>query len=70
MKSTELTKKKDADLQKLLIEKKEALREYSFGMAGAAKSGVSPQAIRKDVARILTELNARKAHVSKTDNPK
>jgi len=59
MKSTELTKKKDADLKKLLIEKKEALREYSFGKAGSAKSGLSSQAIRKDIARILTEVNAR-----------
>lgn len=68
MKSTELTKKKDADLQKLLIEKKEALREYSFGMSGAAKSGVSSKETRKDIARILTEMNARKAAAANADN--
>ena len=59
MNSKDLQKKKDADLQKLLTEKKEALREFSFGMSGAAKSGVSAKSLRKDIAQILTEANAR-----------
>ncbi len=58
MKSTELQKKKDADLLKLLKEKKEALREHSFGSAGASK-GVSPRNTKKDIARILTEMSSR-----------
>lgn len=62
MKSTDLQKKKDAELRKMLVEKKEALRELSFGSAGSAK-GDSPRNIRKDIARILTEVTAR----SKTD---
>ena len=61
MKSTELLKKKDADLLKLLKEKKEALREHSFGSAGASK-GISPRNTRKDIARILTEMSARKTN--------
>jgi len=58
MKSTELTKKKDAELVKLLASKKEEIREHSFGVSGASK-GISPKNIRKDIARILTELSAR-----------
>lgn len=66
MNSKDLQKKKDADLQKLLVEKKEALREFSFGMSGAAKSGVSANTLRKDIAQILTEANAR-AHAAKSE---
>ncbi len=58
MKSADLKKKSDKDLQKMLIENKEKIREYTFGASGAAK-GISPKNIRKDIARILTEVSAR-----------
>ena len=65
MKSAELKKKKDNDLMKLLSEKKEELRERSFAASGAAKSG-SNKDVRKDIARILTELNARSSAPAET----
>ncbi len=54
MKISELRKKKTADLQKLLTEKKEELRNLSFGMQGSAKAGTNRKQIRKTVARIIT----------------
>jgi len=57
MKYSEIQKKKPADLKKMLVEKKEDLRKFSFDASGSA--GKSPKAIRKDIARISTELTAR-----------
>ncbi len=51
--------KTPSDLQKLVAEKREALRIFRFGGAGAKTKNVREgRAIRKDVARILTALNA------------
>ena len=53
----ELKKKTDKDLQKELKEAREELRKFRFGMSGSkSKSGL---ALRKQIARILTELNER-----------
>jgi ribosomal protein L29 len=61
MKTTELQKKKDVELFKLLKEKQESIREFRFGVSGSTSNNTSQaQALRKDVARILTELNARR----------
>jgi ribosomal protein L29 len=62
MKTKELQKKKDGELFKLLKDKQESLREFRFGVAGSASNNTSQaQALRKDIARILTELNTRTA---------
>ncbi|MEX0909722.1 MAG: 50S ribosomal protein L29 [Candidatus Paceibacterota bacterium] len=62
MKIKELQKKKDTELFKLLKDKQESLREFRFGVSGSAASNTSQaQALRKDIARVLTELNARTA---------
>ena len=61
MKSKDITTKTPADLVKLVAEKREALRLFRFGSAGAkAKNVREGRNIRKDIARILTALNAKK----------
>lgn len=61
MKSKDLKTKTPADLAKLVSEKREALRAFRFGGAGAKTKNVREgRAIRKDIARILTALNSRK----------
>ena len=60
MKYTELDAKTPADLSKLLGEKRETLRAFRFGAAGAkAKNVREGRSIRKDIARILTALHAK-----------
>ncbi len=62
MKMKDITTKTPADLAKLASEKREALRVFRFGTAGAKTKNVKEgRAIRKDVARILTALNAKKS---------
>ena len=57
MKMKEFTNKTAADLNKLMADKKEALRVFRFGAAGAKTKNVKEgRAIRKDIARIMTEL--------------
>ena len=58
MKTKDITTKTPADLKKMLSEKREALRVFRFGAAGAKTKNVREgRAIRKDIARILTSLN-------------
>lgn len=58
----EFTTKTPADLAKLIVDKREALRVFRFGSAGAkAKNVREGRVIRKDIARIMTALNAKKA---------
>jgi len=57
MKMKEITNKTRADLNKLLNEKREALRVFRFGAAGAKTKNVKEgSVIRKDIARIMTAL--------------
>ena len=50
------------NLQAELAEKREALRVFRFGGAGSRSRNVREgRNLRKDIARILTELNARVA---------
>ena len=50
----------EKDLLKILSEKRKALQTFRFNMSGSktrnVKEGVG---LRKDIARILTELNSR-----------
>jgi len=60
MQFKEITTKTQADLNKLLTEKREALRAFRFGGAGAKTKNVREgRAIRKDIAKILTALHAK-----------
>ena len=60
----EIKKKNSDDLVKLLAEKREEVRSFRFGIAGAAKKNVKAHsAARKVIARVLTETNLRKREV-------
>ena len=60
MKSKEIKNKTHADLSKLLLEKRESLRVFRFGAAGAKTKNVKEgRGIRKDIARILTAMNIK-----------
>jgi ribosomal protein L29 len=59
MKTKDLTTKTPADLTKLVAEKREELRVFRFGGAGAKTKDVKAgRMIKKDIARILTVLNS------------
>lgn len=56
-----LANKTAADLEKLLREKQAALRAFRFGIAGSKIRNVREgRTLRRDIARILTELAARR----------
>ncbi len=60
MKMKELKTKSVSDLNKMLTEKREALRVFRFGAAGAKTKNVKEgSSIRKDIARIMTALNIK-----------
>ena len=59
MKMLELKKKQDSELLKMLREKRSELREISFGDVTGRGNVHASANLRKDVARILTELRAR-----------
>lgn len=60
MKKQDFTKEQDADLMKTLAVKREAVRGFRFGVAGSATRDVRTlRTDKKDIARILTELNTR-----------
>ena len=65
MKSTikkDIAHKTAADLAQLITEKKLALKEFRFGNAGAKSKNVKAgRTLRKDIARIKTAMNAKKA---------
>lgn len=48
------------DLQKEIAEKRESLRTFRFGEAGSRHRNVREgRNLRKDIARLLTEMNTR-----------
>ena len=56
----DLKEKNKNDLMKILREKQEALRAFRFGIAGRKGRNVREgRAIRKEIARIQTELSSR-----------
>jgi ribosomal protein L29 len=49
------------EIQKTIADKHEALRVFRFGGAGSRTRNVREgRNLRKDIARLLTELNSRK----------
>lgn len=51
----------EKDLHARLIERQTALNNFRFGLSGSKVKNVKEgRGIRKEIARILTELNARK----------
>jgi ribosomal protein L29 len=62
MNVAELNKKEPKDLQKLLKDEQVALREFRFNQGGSKLKNVREgRARRKDIARIMTVLNQKKA---------
>lgn len=60
MNMKEIQKKTDGDLAKLLMEKRETLRKFRFDVTGTRVRNVREgRGLRKDIARILTELSTR-----------
>ncbi len=58
MKKISYAGKNTEDLKKTLMEKRKALRDINFGIAGSkAKNVKEGREIRKEIARIMTELN-------------
>ena len=60
MKIAEISKKPNKELQKLLNENHEKLRQLRFDLAaGKVKDIRAIRVIKKDIARILTTLNSQ-----------
>lgn len=55
-----LQKKNEQDLAKIIVEKQEGIRTFRFALSGSKTRNVREgRALRKDVARLKTELNSR-----------
>lgn len=55
-----LEKKSLKDLEKDLREKRQKLRDFRFGLAGAGARDIKEgRTLKKEIAQILTELNNR-----------
>jgi len=69
MKSTllkDIAHKTQADLSKMVADKRESLRTFRFGSAGAKVKNVKEgKTLRRDIARILTVMNSSKAEEKK-----
>ena len=56
-----LKEKSEKELEKALSEERESLRKFRFNISGAsAKNGKEGKDHRKNIARILTEINSRR----------
>ncbi len=57
----ELKNKNLQELQKMIVERREILRHFRFGSAGAKTKNVKlAGTTKKEIARIMTELSIRK----------
>jgi ribosomal protein L29 len=62
MNMKELKEKNEADLAKLVAEKREELRKLRFGVAGSTMRNVhAGKNLRREIAQILTEITSRNA---------
>ena len=61
MKTSDVRKKSQDELKKLLNELSQELREFRFGMSGGQKKNIRrARTLRADIARIKTVLNEQK----------
>ena len=59
MAKIDVQKKSTKELNKMLTEKREDLRKLRFGLGGSTKTDTkSARELKRDIARIMTELNA------------
>ena len=65
---SDIQKQNDEDLKKAVSEKRAALRMFRFGGAGSRTRNVREgRNLRKDIARLLTELHARDLSAGKAE---
>lgn len=58
---TEFKNNTDKELVQIVTDKRESLRAFLFGIAGSKTRNVKEgKNIKKDIAKILTELSSRK----------
>ncbi len=63
---TDLTQQNTEDLKKSIADKRASLRVFRFGGAGSRTRNVREgRGLRKDIARILTEIRKREITTSK-----
>jgi len=55
----DLATKKDKDLLSMLTERKRELQDFGFSLAKGKPGERSPQVIKREIARILTEMSSR-----------
>ena len=64
----DLTKQDVAELQKLVSDKREALRVFRFGGAGSRTRDVrAGRTLRREIAQAMTELRARQLSANKAE---
>ena len=60
MKTIDLKKKSETELKKLLVEQRNTLHNFRFGIAGTNVRNIKEgRDVKRGIARILTELHAR-----------
>jgi ribosomal protein L29 len=63
MKTTEIKKLSDKELEKLVEEKRAAVQQFRFDITGSKVKNIKTGSnARKDVARLLTEIASRSAN--------
>ncbi len=66
IKMKDINTKTVADLNNMIVEKREALRIFRFGGAGAKTKDVKQgRTIRKDIARMMTAITAQQSASAK-----
>ncbi|MFH0846119.1 MAG: 50S ribosomal protein L29 [Patescibacteria group bacterium] len=61
MKKTDIKKNTDQELIKMLAENKSQIRDFRFGLSGSRTKDLKKgKNLKREVARILTELQTRK----------
>ena len=59
--ANEITKETPEALRKMIADKREALRVFRFEGAGSRRRNVrEARTLRKEIARVMTELSARR----------
>ncbi|MBA3550825.1 50S ribosomal protein L29 [Patescibacteria group bacterium] len=59
---SDLKNTNEKDLQKTLADKRKALQTFRFNLSGSKTRNVKEgRGLRKEIARVLTELSSRKA---------
>ncbi len=61
MKTTDIKKLSDKEITKALAEKRAAIRQFRFDVTGSKVKNIKEGSnFKRDIARLLTEENARK----------